>query len=393
MRPFAFIRTVVIFGTLAVCLLLVGLLIYSSHVARVESERWRTQQGAAPNRARGDGANATLIPVLCHHYIREDSRPRDVPAILGAIVLNLPFVDNINPWTQTESSFEKQMKLLRDRGYTAVGFDDVAAWKIGQKTLPKKSVVITFDDGDRSVLDFALPILKKYRMRATLFIVTDEVGQAWDGVEGLTWKELRYLESTGVFHVESHSNDLHYKIKTRRGHLPIALAMSSGAFVPPGETPWQRLIVEDLVESRRQIARHLGHDSRHLAWPYGTANATVDSLAALAGFRTRLTLSERVNSPSEVRRVVYRSAPPKAVGANRWDGSHAMMLSLATSDTDTGNASATRVWVDGHMLGGGFELSRFTVTSRTSIRTFSRFLEGKGLPRSRLKMFFGFAAK
>ncbi len=234
--------------------------------------------------------NATVVPVLCHHYIRRDTSPLGLVRILGALFLNLPILGNMDVWTQTEAAFDRQMAYLKEHGYTSITMDDLAAWRKGQRILPKKSVVITFDDGDRSAMDIGLPILKKYGMKATMFVVTEQVGTDWQGIRGLTWEELRRLQDSGVFSIESHTSKLHYTVKTSKGHLPVIVAMSRGLYPDPSGKAWLDVILRDLVRSRRLIAEHLSHDARHLAWPYGATTPEIDSLATLAGFHTLSTM-------------------------------------------------------------------------------------------------------
>jgi peptidoglycan/xylan/chitin deacetylase (PgdA/CDA1 family) len=244
--------------------------------------------------ANGDGAQA--IPVLCHHFLRDNTSPFEVVKILGALFLNLPLLDNMDVWTQTASAFEKQIVYLKKQGYTAVDMDDLVAWRAGLIRLPEKSVVITFDDGARSVMDLAYPILKKHGMKATLFIVTSQVGKKWEGIDVLTWQELRLLQRSGVFSIESHSHGLHRIVRSSQGYLPLSRAMSEAAYPPQGGVSWREAVLDDLTESRRLIAEHLDHDARHLAWPYGAHSAELDSLALLAGFRSMGTLQRGANT-------------------------------------------------------------------------------------------------
>lgn len=266
-------------------------------------------------------ASAESVPVVCHHFFREDIAPFEVYRIVGALFLNLPLIDDMNVWTQTRSSFEKQIRYLKEHGYTTVSLDDLVAWRSGRKKLPKKSVVITFDDGDRSVLEVAYPILEKYRMKATLFVVTSYVGKNKDGIRGLTWDELRFLRDSGVFTIESHTNGLHFKVKTTEGHLPVAMAMSEGLYTPDWDESWRAAVLHDLEESRRLIAENLGRQTRHLSWPYGFSNSRLDSLASSSGFESVATLR-----------------------------------------------------YGGNLAARGYEIKRYTITSRTSLRSFARMV-------------------
>lgn len=99
----------------------------------------------------GDG-----LPVLMYHFFYDASKGQ---------------TGNDNNWMEI-SDFENQMKYLSDNGYYFPSWDEVADYVDGKKSLPQKSVVITVDDGHPSFFDLAVPIINKYNVKATSFVVT-----------------------------------------------------------------------------------------------------------------------------------------------------------------------------------------------------------------------------
>jgi hypothetical protein len=79
--------------------------------------------------------------------------------------------------TISKEAFENDMKDLIDNGYTAVLFDDLISYVEKGIDLPEKPVLITFDDGYLSNYELAFPILKKYNMKATIFVIGVSVGK------------------------------------------------------------------------------------------------------------------------------------------------------------------------------------------------------------------------
>lgn len=75
-------------------------------------------------------------------------------------------------------NFEMQIKYLHDNGWHSYTMEEVILQK---NTLPPKSVVITFDDGYQDNLTNALPILKKYGFKATIYLVNDRHNRDWSG--------------------------------------------------------------------------------------------------------------------------------------------------------------------------------------------------------------------
>ncbi len=66
-------------------------------------------------------------------------------------------------------AFAEQMDALASRGYTVIGEDDLVAWQRGA-SLPRKSIVLTFDDGYRSVMTHAVPVLKQHGFPAICYV-------------------------------------------------------------------------------------------------------------------------------------------------------------------------------------------------------------------------------
>ena len=112
-------------------------------------------------------------------------------------------VDNAdkNPTTLKVEDFDAQMKFLVDNGYHAIMPADLLdAWQHG-KPLPKNPVVITFDDGHEDIYKNVFPILQKYNMRVTVFIVTNHIGMK----DYLSWDVARALQDGGYVDFENHT--------------------------------------------------------------------------------------------------------------------------------------------------------------------------------------------
>ncbi len=288
-----------------------------------------------PASMTADDGTAARVPVLCYHYLRDKSDPLRLLRVFGYVVLSLPLLNDSELWTTSASEFERHMQYLKESGYTAITLDELHEWQTGRRELPRKPVVITFDDGDVSVYELALPILARYGFRATLFVVTGRVGTRWNEVDCLDWSRLRELEESGVFRIESHSHDMHYKVDADGSARPVFVAASAHGFEIERYSSWEDAVRSDLARSRDEIERHIGRSPTFLAWPYGSATPELDRVALEEGFVRTCTLRARPNP-----RVTTAAA----------------------------DASAS------------LEISRYTVTARTSLRDFRAMLDGTYRP-------------
>src|SRR5262245_53243914 len=199
-------------------------------------------------------------------------------------------VDKVRyPGTEiTPAAFEAQMKQLKDAGITVIPLQDLLAWKRGEKNIPPRCAVITFDDGYKSQYEVAWPILKKYGYPFTMFIYTEGVrGGSLGGGGAITWEQLAEMRDNGV-DIEAHSAT-HQDL--REGHT-ITLASPGGKktrtkLTGPQYEQWVR---NEVVGCKELLEQRLGIKVNCFAVPFGNYNEHVKELARNAGYEAMFTV-------------------------------------------------------------------------------------------------------
>jgi poly-beta-1,6-N-acetyl-D-glucosamine N-deacetylase PgaB len=194
---------------------------------------------------------------------------------------------------------------LKGTGWTAVSLDDLAAAHRGLRPLPDKAILITFDDGYKSLYTRVFPLLKVYRYP----VVAALVGSWMDGEAGgtvqygdrtvprsrfLTWAEAREMQASGLVEFASHSYALHRGVQANpQGNtVPAAVTWRYDPATRRYETDaeYRNRIRTDLARSRGQIAAHLGRAPRAVVWPFGRYSGPALEAARQVGFTFSLTL-------------------------------------------------------------------------------------------------------
>jgi peptidoglycan/xylan/chitin deacetylase (PgdA/CDA1 family) len=199
-------------------------------------------------------------------------------------------VDKIRyPGTEiTPAAFEAQMKELKDRGITVISMQDLLAWKRGEKNIPPRCAVITFDDGWKSQYEVAWPIMKKYGYPFTMFIYTEGVrGGALGGGEAITWEQLGDMRDNGV-DIEAHTAT-HQDL--REGHN-IMLASTGGKKTRTKLTgpQYEQWVQNEVVGCKQLLEQRLGIKVNCFAVPFGNYNEHVKELARNAGYEAMFTV-------------------------------------------------------------------------------------------------------
>lgn len=237
--------------------------------------------------------SASSIPVVMYHHV--------LPMGGGLAV--------------TPEIFEDHLAALQRNGWqTLSGKEFLHLLQSGN--IPDKTVLLTFDDGFADNYVYAYPILKRYGMKALLFVATSFIessdmkregfvplphDEAWKLASSerrsevmCTWNELRDMEESGVFDIQSHghSHNIPQFINERK-HSDIK---------------------EDLSVSKRMLEEMLSKDIRHLAWPKGCYNQAAVDTAEDLGFKAIYTSERGPNTNIDLKRL--RRLPAK--GNGKW---------------------------------------------------------------------------
>ena len=137
------------------------------------------------------------VPVLCYHYFRGSF---DVPyllKVLGSVFFGMPALGAREFWTTPVGEFERHLKYFQKTDTRVMTLDEVADLLDSGETLPDRAVVLTIDDADLSVYKHAWPLLKKYGVKAHLFVPTAMVGTRWSSLNICTWEQLEEMAESG----------------------------------------------------------------------------------------------------------------------------------------------------------------------------------------------------
>ncbi|MFQ5698533.1 MAG: polysaccharide deacetylase family protein [Myxococcota bacterium] len=174
--------------------------------------------------------------------------------------------------------FREQVEWLCSRGYRALALDRALDLLEGRGAPVRRPVVLTFDDGYRSVIEHALPVLVEAGLTATLFVVTGRVGATSDWyvhkggrrLEHAGWDDLERALRLG-FEIGSHGVE----------HRAI-----------PGLSPAEA--ESELGRSREELIGRLG-GCDHFAYPFGACTPAARSAVRKAGYRSACTTRPGIN--------------------------------------------------------------------------------------------------
>lgn len=155
--------------------------------------------------AIGVFASAIIIMLLGIQYLLSQSAPAGFP-ILEYHIVQEKNPDRAYEYNVPPADFEQQLDYLQQEGYTTISIRDFLRAKKGLQELPEKPIILTFDDGYESNYTELLPILEKRGLKATIFMVTNDIGRE----RYMSWDQLKDIQHRGV-EIGSHTTN----------HLPL----------------------------------------------------------------------------------------------------------------------------------------------------------------------------
>jgi peptidoglycan/xylan/chitin deacetylase (PgdA/CDA1 family) len=188
------------------------------------------------------GPKSARIPILIYHYIRVNPDPRD----------SLGFGLSVTP-----ANFAAQMDWLAQNGYHPVTTSDLAAYLRGERGLPSRPIVITFDDGYADFYTTAIPILRVHDFTAVSYVVSGFIGRGGY----MTAFEVLSAQGAG-FEIGSHTVD----------HVNLTKQSADG-------------LRYQLTASKEALERLLKRPVTSFCYPYGKYGPREANAVAAAGYQ------------------------------------------------------------------------------------------------------------
>lgn len=230
------------------------------------------------------------------------------PDNAGFLVLNyhdiLEEEEKVPPFDRigvNKDHLDQHFAWLKKNGYHVISTQDLLDAMKGEKALPSKAVMLTFDDGYSSFYTRALPLLKKYHYPATLAVVgTWLEGQAGAPKPIMSIAQIREAMASGLVEIASHSYDLHKGILANpQGNEQSAVTtrLYSAEYEEyEKDEDYRKRIFQEVEKSADRQLQLLGVRPRVMVWPYGEYNGIALEAAKQAGMPLTMGLNDGSNT-------------------------------------------------------------------------------------------------
>jgi len=197
-----------------------------------------------------------VVPILMYHSVNPDATAKNRLAL-------------------TPVAFQRQMRFLKEHKYNVLPLEAAANLIKDKKKIPAKTVVITFDDGYKDNYTYAFPVLKKYNLPATIFIIINEVGRPQQ--DRLSWDEIKAMQASGIITFGSHT----------LGPEPLVNIKS------------EIELRKEIFDAKKILQEKLGSAVNIFSYPGGLFNERIKNLVKEAGYKAAVVTNPGKRFPND----------------------------------------------------------------------------------------------
>lgn len=213
------------------------------------------------------------LPIVMYHSMLKDTK------LQGQFVID-------------PAKFEEDLKYLKDNGYTTITVSDLVDYVYNNKELPKKPIMLTFDDGYYNNYLYAYPLLKKYKCKAVISPIgyySDLYSKSTDApspsYSHCTWKQLKEMQNSGCVEIQNHSYNMH----SQNGRLGIKQKKGESS------EEYKEVITQDISKAQNRFKEMLKYTPQAFVYPFGALSDSSEEAIKALSFRASFTCEEKIN--------------------------------------------------------------------------------------------------
>lgn len=213
------------------------------------------------------------LPIIMYHHILKDTKKS-------------------GPYIITPDEFEKDLKFIKNEGYTTVSVKNLIDYAESGVPLPEKPIMVTFDDGHLSYLEYAVPLLEKYNMCALVSVVgayTNDYTEHPDRCVSyayLSWDDIATLSESSHTEIGHHTYDMHKNSNGRQGCKKMKTE---------SREQHRKIFTEDTEKMQNLLKTYTNKDALCFTYPFGYMCEETEEIIKELGFKMSLSCREGVN--------------------------------------------------------------------------------------------------
>lgn len=229
---------------------------------------------SAEKKERAVSSQGISLPVVMYHHVTENDK-------------------RAGKYVVKKEELANDLDYIQRMGYETVTVEDLIAYVDGKKQLPKKIIMITFDDGFESTYKLAWPPFAERKMKAVVSpigSVTETYTQSGDrnvNYAYMNWDQLAEIDKSDEFEVQNHTYDMHYSESGKRK----GLSKMSGE----SDEQYKAILKNDLEKMQTLLKKNSGIHATAAVYPFGLYSKPTLEVVKELGFRCSMVCEERIN--------------------------------------------------------------------------------------------------
>ena len=196
-----------------------------------------------------------------------------------------------NQYVISPESFEEDLIYITQKGYTTVSISDLQNFIQNGKSLPKKPIMITVDDGYLSFYEYAYPLLKKHNCKAVLSVIGfyTEFYSAFEKKDvrytHVTFGDIKDMLSSGLIEIGNHSYNMH-NLKKRHGIKKLESESTE---------QYKNFLCEDILNTQKLLEDKVNYIPYIYTYPFGYHSSFTDNIIKELKFSASFICEEKIN--------------------------------------------------------------------------------------------------
>lgn len=210
--------------------------------------------------------------------------------------------DRVGKFIISPKNLIDDLNYIKSNGFETITPSDLVNYFDNNVPLPKKPIMLTFDDGHESFYKYAYPLLKEYEMKAVLSIVgeyTENYSKNEDHnvlYSYSNWKQINELANSPYVEIANHTYNLH-KMDSRKG-----VSKKNGETIEQ----YEKFLKNDILKLQENITKYTAITPKTFTYPFGRYSKETKEIIKNLGFRCILTCDEKINNINKLNKdIIY----------------------------------------------------------------------------------------